>query len=77
MIITGTEPRQPELREEPYWGSLTDLFSWAEENTSSAILSCLAAHAGGPLRATASDGILLERKSASAFSNMKLFRIIR
>jgi homoserine O-succinyltransferase len=46
VIITGTEPRQPELRDEPYWGALTDLFNWAEENTCSAVLSCLAAHAG-------------------------------
>jgi homoserine O-succinyltransferase len=46
MIITGTEPRQPELRDEPYWGALTDLCNWAEENTCSAVLSCLAAHAG-------------------------------
>ena len=53
VIITGTEPRQPELRDEPYWGSLTDLFSWAEENTCSAVLSCLAAHAG----VLQSDGI--------------------
>jgi homoserine O-succinyltransferase/O-acetyltransferase len=46
VIITGTEPRQPDLRTEPYWEALTDLFSWAEENTVSAVLSCLAAHAG-------------------------------
>jgi homoserine O-succinyltransferase/O-acetyltransferase len=45
-IITGTEPRQPDLRNEPYWGSLVNLFEWAERNTTSTILSCLAAHAG-------------------------------
>ena len=44
-IITGTEPRQPDLREEPYWSSLVDVFTWAEEHTASTILSCLAAHA--------------------------------
>jgi homoserine O-succinyltransferase len=44
-IITGTEPRQPDLRNEPYWSSLTNIFNWAESNTSSTILSCLAAHA--------------------------------
>ena len=43
--ITGTEPRQANLRDEPYWGALTEVFSWAEENTSTAVLSCLAAHA--------------------------------
>lgn len=46
VIITGTEPRQPNLQDEPYWGALGDVFDWAEQNTSAAILSCLAAHAG-------------------------------
>lgn len=45
-IITGTEPRQPELRDEPYWPALTEVLDWAEQNTSSTVLSCLAAHAG-------------------------------
>ena len=45
VIITGTEPRQRNLRDEPYWRTLTEVFDWAERNTSSAILSCLAAHA--------------------------------
>jgi homoserine O-succinyltransferase/O-acetyltransferase len=46
VIITGTEPRQPNLKDEPYWRVLTDVFDWAERNTASAVLSCLAAHAG-------------------------------
>lgn len=46
VIITGTEPRQPDLRKEPYWSDLTKTFEWAEQNTKSAVLSCLAAHAG-------------------------------
>jgi len=45
VIITGTEPRQPDLRDEPYWGLLANVFDWAEQNTSSTVLSCLAAHA--------------------------------
>jgi homoserine O-succinyltransferase len=45
-IITGTEPRQPDLRDEPYWPSLGRVFDWAERNTASTVLSCLAAHAG-------------------------------
>jgi homoserine O-succinyltransferase/O-acetyltransferase len=45
VIITGTEPRQPNLKDEPYWRVLTDVFDWAERNTSSTVLSCLAAHA--------------------------------
>jgi homoserine O-succinyltransferase len=45
VIVTGTEPRHADLRQEPYWPSLVDVLNWAEENTASAILSCLAAHA--------------------------------
>jgi homoserine O-succinyltransferase/O-acetyltransferase len=45
IIVTGTEPRQPNLRQEPYWCELADVFDWAAHNTASAILSCLAAHA--------------------------------
>jgi len=54
IIMTGTEPRQPSLRDEPYWRALTDVLDWAESNTSSTVLSCLAAHAG----VLHSDGIL-------------------
>lgn len=46
VIITGTEPKQADLTREPYWADLIQLFDWAQENTISMILSCLAAHAG-------------------------------
>lgn len=45
IIVTGTEPRQPNLKDEPYWAYLTQVFDWAEQNTISTVLSCLAAHA--------------------------------
>lgn len=45
VIITGNEPKAGRLCDEPYWGSLTRLFDWAESNTLSALLSCLGAHA--------------------------------
>jgi homoserine O-succinyltransferase len=45
LIVTGAEPRMPELVDEPYWPSLTRLIDWAEDNTISTIWSCLAAHA--------------------------------
>lgn len=45
-IVTGTEPHHSDLREEPYWSALVDVFAWAEEHTASTVLSCLAAHAG-------------------------------
>lgn len=45
LIITGTEPKQRQLTNEPYWKELTSAFDWAERNTVSTVLSCLAAHA--------------------------------
>jgi homoserine O-succinyltransferase/O-acetyltransferase len=59
MIMTGTEPRQPELRNEPYWPALTEVLDWAERSTASTVLSCLAAHAG----VLHSDGIPRHRLS--------------
>src|SRR5205823_10441965 len=46
LIVTGTEPQAADLRDEPFWGSLTRVLEWAEQHTHSTILSCLAAHAG-------------------------------
>jgi homoserine O-succinyltransferase len=57
VIMTGTEPRQPDLRDEPYWPALTDVLDWAEHSTASTVLSCLAAHAG----VLHSDGIARHR----------------
>jgi homoserine O-succinyltransferase/O-acetyltransferase len=45
LIVTGTEPRAPDLVDEPYWAALTELFDWAQENTTTTVFSCLAAHA--------------------------------
>jgi homoserine O-succinyltransferase/O-acetyltransferase len=46
LIVTGTEPLAADLKDEPFWGSLTRVLEWAEHHTHSTILSCLAAHAG-------------------------------
>jgi homoserine O-succinyltransferase len=46
LIVTGTEPRAADLKDEPYWDNLTRVLEWAENHTYSTILSCLAAHAG-------------------------------
>src|SRR5258708_591775 len=44
LIVTGTEPRTPNLMNEPYWGSLIRVLEWAEQSTDSTVLSCLGAH---------------------------------
>jgi homoserine O-succinyltransferase len=62
-IITGTEPIQADLKEEPYWHTLTRLLDWASENTSSTVLSCLAAHAG----VLYSDGVKRNRLADKRF----------
>src|SRR6202162_1709748 len=63
VIMTGTEPRQPNLRDEPYWPGLTEVLDWAETNTASTVLSCLAAHAG----VLHSDGIPRHKLSDKQF----------
>jgi homoserine O-succinyltransferase len=45
LIVTGTEPRAKNLRDEPYWEVMSKAVDWAKDNTASAIWSCLAAHA--------------------------------
>jgi homoserine O-succinyltransferase len=45
LIVTGTEPRASDLRDEPYWQTLAKIIDWAEANTRSTIWSCLGAHA--------------------------------
>ena len=45
LIVTGREPMTQDLRQERYWGNLTDVLEWAKDNTYSTIWSCLAAHA--------------------------------
>lgn len=46
LIVTGAQPLASDLEDEPYWRALTELIDWAEANTISTILSCLAAHVG-------------------------------
>lgn len=63
LIVTGTEPREQDLRREAYWNTLAEVFDWAEDNTVSTILSCLAAHAS----ALHGDGIARHRLSDKRF----------
>jgi homoserine O-succinyltransferase len=45
VIVTGAEPRAPELDAEPYWRELTDLFDLTRARSHATLASCLAAHA--------------------------------
>lgn len=67
LIVTGTEPRAPNLSDEPYWAALSRLIDWSRDNTSSTIWSCLAAHAA----VLHADGIVrqpLEAKLSGVFA---------
>lgn len=45
VIVTGAEPKMESLTDEVFWPSLTRTIDWAMDHTSSAVWSCLAAHA--------------------------------
>jgi homoserine O-succinyltransferase len=45
LIVTGAEPRAPELEQEPYWPALARVIDWAHDAGMPTIWSCLAAHA--------------------------------
>lgn len=62
LIVTGAEPKTDDLRDEPYWRELTELFDWAQRATHSTLFSCLAAHAA----ALHLDGIKRRRLPAKA-----------
>ncbi len=71
LIVTGMEPRHADLRQEAYWPAMAEILDWAEENTISTVLSCLAAHAG----VLHSDGIVrspLRDKQFGVFELRKL-----
>jgi homoserine O-succinyltransferase/O-acetyltransferase len=57
LIVTGTEPRAPRLRDEPYWARFVELLDFAQRHTVASIWSCLAAHAA----VEALDGIQRQR----------------
>jgi homoserine O-succinyltransferase len=45
LIVTGAEPKAKNLKDEPFWSTLSQIVDWAGDHTTSAIWSCLAAHA--------------------------------
>jgi homoserine O-succinyltransferase len=45
LIITGTEPVAPDLRDEPYWSRFTEVLDWSIAESLPSVWSCLAAHA--------------------------------
>src|SRR5438477_4202129 len=71
LIVTGTEPRAANLKDEPYWAELARLLDWAAQNTTSAVWSCLAAHAA----VLHMDGIRRCRLSQKRFGIFECLRV--
>lgn len=45
LIVTGSNPVEACIEDEPYWADMVDLLTWGSEHVSSMLLSCLSAHA--------------------------------
>jgi homoserine O-succinyltransferase/O-acetyltransferase len=45
VIITGSNPIELNIEDEPYWGDLVTAITWARERVPTTLLSCLSAHA--------------------------------
>ncbi|MCP3954252.1 MAG: homoserine O-succinyltransferase, partial [Desulfobacterales bacterium] len=45
LIITGANPVQEKLEDEPFWSSMIEIVEWAKRSVSSVMCSCLATHA--------------------------------
>lgn len=45
LVVTGSNPIQSRIEDEPYWSELRGLLRWASENVPAMVLSCLSAHA--------------------------------
>ncbi|HWA88802.1 MAG TPA: homoserine O-succinyltransferase [Rhizomicrobium sp.] len=63
VIVTGTEPRAADLKDEPYWPALASLFDWIKQSETPALFSCLAGHAA----VLHYDGIARERLEKKCF----------
>jgi homoserine O-succinyltransferase len=45
VIVTGTEPRHADMKDEPFWPALANLLDWIDREGPPAAFSCLASHA--------------------------------
>jgi homoserine O-succinyltransferase/O-acetyltransferase len=43
--VTGSNPIESRIEDEPYWSDLHGLLKWSSENVQAMVLSCLSAHA--------------------------------
>jgi homoserine O-succinyltransferase len=60
LLVTGSNPIEIDIHDEPYWQELVEVLSWARVEVPTTLLSCLSAHAA----TTIFDGIDRTRLSA-------------
>ena len=53
LVVSGANPIESRIQDEPFWDDLARLLSWASDHVSTMLLSCLSAHAA----LTVFDGI--------------------
>jgi homoserine O-succinyltransferase/O-acetyltransferase len=66
LIVTGANPVEKDIRNEPFWADMVSLLTWASHNVQSMLLSCLAAH-GALLVFDGLERELLDRKCTGVF----------
>src|SRR3984957_20604772 len=44
LVVTGSNPIESRIEDEPYWSDLCGLLQWGSENVPAMVLSCLSAH---------------------------------
>ncbi len=45
LILSGANPAESDITQEPFWQPLTEVVDWAKDNVCSVMCSCLATHA--------------------------------
>jgi homoserine O-succinyltransferase len=45
LVVTGSNPIESRIEDEPYWADLHGLLKWGSEHVPAMVLSCLSAHA--------------------------------
>ncbi len=45
LILTGANPVQADMTQEPFWDEMLEVVTWAKDHVSSVLCSCLASHA--------------------------------
>jgi homoserine O-succinyltransferase len=68
LIVTGSNPIEINIEDEPYWSDLVEVLSWAREHVCSTLLSCLSAHAAMTIFDRV-DRTRLAEKCAGVFSH--------